>query len=163
MSICQKEELAKDAVSTGNRHYNKTVRPSISTTPFIAVYQKVFGTKYLSAVGSTVLHVFLEGFSLVDGLAWILIDLGFHISGIILSSHGPSELGSISPVSLSVEDGSGLAGESRGRCERRSGRNHGKDSNKLVLQGTTKKRENNQVKRYREDICRTRRNKFNLV
>ena len=87
----------------------------------------------LVSAGGTLLHVLLEGNVLGDGLTGILVlDLRGKITGVVLSSHGPSELGGSVPVDLLASHGGGegrLGGRGKG-----SGRSDecGKD-NKLVL------------------------------
>ena len=78
-------------------------------------------------------HVLLEGFALVDGLASILILVGGDFAGVILTAHGPAELGGGVPVGLLVVEGGGRA-ERRGGGEGGSRSDEGgKDGGELVL------------------------------
>jgi hypothetical protein len=86
----------------------------------------------------TTLHVLLEGFTLWDGLSWVIGDNRGWVTGVCLTSHGPSHLlgdGSVGRlwvrVNSSVNGGDegwlGSRGEGRSRC------NEGKDDDRLGL------------------------------
>jgi hypothetical protein len=87
---------------------------------------------------STTLHVFLEGLTLRDGLSWVIGDDRGWVTGVGLTSHGPSHLlgdGSVSRlwvwVDTSVNGGDkswlGSRGKGRSRCD------EGKDDGRLGL------------------------------
>jgi hypothetical protein len=70
--------------------------------------------------GSTALHVFLEGFSLGDGLTGIVIFLWGWVLGVGLSTGGPSHLKSLG---ITIGGGVGVnwlgsedSGSTEGRC-----------------------------------------------
>ena len=87
---------------------------------------------------STTLHVLLEGLTLWDGLSWVIGDNRGWVTGVGLTSHGPSHLlgdGSVGRlwvwVNTSVDSGDkgwlGSRGECRSRCD------EGKDDDRLGL------------------------------
>jgi hypothetical protein len=87
---------------------------------------------YLVAAGAH-LHVLLERWGIRDGLAGVIM-LNFlgKITGVVLSTHGPAELGSVVPVDLLASDAGGK-GWLGGRGKGRSGSKEGSEGDKLVL------------------------------
>lgn len=92
----------------------------------------------LVSLGLTLAHVLLEGRTFVDGLTGVFVLLGCDITGVVLSAHGPAELGGLIPVSLLIEE---LGGEGRlgGRGEGRSTSNEGGEESKLGLRSSNDK------------------------
>ena len=68
----------------------------------------------------------------MDGLAGIRIFFGDDVTGVVFTSHGPSEFGSLLPVGLLVEEGSGLLGL-HGRGESGCTGNKGRKDNNFGL------------------------------
>jgi len=84
------------------------------------------------------LHVFLEGRSFVDGLAFILILFGLDVTSVVFTTHGPAKFGSRLPVRFLVEESRALEGSLRrgkgtGTC------NEGGNNGELGLQRQRKK------------------------
>merc|ERR1719215_136471 len=79
----------------------------------------------------TVLHVLLEGFTLMNGLPGIRVILWCYIASVVFSPHGPSKLSSCVPVRLVLEDSGGKSC-SRGHSEGGSRGNEGGKKDKLL-------------------------------
>ena len=95
---------------------------------------------------STLLHVLFERRSFVDGFAAVFVfESRADFTGVVFTTHGPAEFGSLVPVSLVVVNSSGegrLGGRDKGRS---TGEKSGKD-NKLVLRRPKKKDPKDMIK-----------------
>jgi hypothetical protein len=79
------------------------------------------------------LHVLLERRGIRDGLAGVLVlDFLGEVTGVVLSTHGPAELGGVLPVDL-LAGNTGGEGRLGGRGKGRGRSNKGSEDNKLVL------------------------------